>query len=65
MTQHYTKNTLSAAKWCGKCGKTTQHRVTGGRVGSCEECMARLEREHQNQPAPAAVQNGFNFDNEG
>jgi hypothetical protein len=50
MTQHFTRNTISAAKWCGKCQKSTQHRIDfvnelkqGGRIGPCLECMARYD----------------------
>jgi hypothetical protein len=39
MTEHFTKNTVSATFWCGKCGKRTQHRVDAGRKGPCLECM--------------------------
>jgi hypothetical protein len=56
--QHYTKNTLGDMRWCGKCKRNTMHRVTGGRLGPCEECVEKLEQEHakrQSEPA-AAVQ---------
>lgn len=45
MTQHFTRNTVSAEFWCGKCKKRTQHRIDGGRKGPCLECIARLEKE--------------------
>ena len=45
MTQHFTRNTVSAPFHCGKCRKTTQHRIDGGRKGPCLECIARLENE--------------------
>jgi ribosomal protein L44E len=45
MTQHYTLRTVSAAHYCGKCGKTTQHRIDKGRKGPCLSCIARLNRD--------------------
>lgn len=53
MTQHFTKNTVSAAFHCGKCGKATQHRVDGGRKGPCLECIARLNANSKPQEKPA------------
>lgn len=47
MTQHYTKLTVSASAWCGKCGKHTQHRIDNGRKGPCLDCIAKLEAQHQ------------------
>ena len=52
MTQHYTRNTISAAFWCGKCSRHTQHRVDGGRKGPCLECIAKLEAEHAKTAKP-------------
>lgn len=46
MAQHFTKNTVSAAFFCGKCGKVTQHRIDDGRKGPCLECIAKLEEAH-------------------
>lgn len=46
MTQHFTRSTVSAAFYCGKCGRTTQHRIDSGRKGPCLECIARLDRQH-------------------
>jgi hypothetical protein len=46
MTQHFTRNTISAALWCGKCQKITQHRIDDRRKGPCLECIARLAIEH-------------------
>jgi ribosomal protein L44E len=42
MTQHFTRNTVSAAAWCPKCKKQTQHRIDGVRKGPCLDCIARL-----------------------
>lgn len=53
MTQHFTRNTVSAQFWCGKCQKTTSHRIDGGRKGPCIECVARLELHYSNKPTPA------------
>lgn len=46
MTQHFTRNTVSAAFHCAKCGKSTQHRIDNGRKGPCLECIAHLAVEH-------------------
>lgn len=51
MTQHFTRYDVSAAFFCRKCGKQTQHRIdhepTGaGRKGPCLECIARLDQLH-------------------
>jgi hypothetical protein len=51
MTHHFTKSTVSAEFYCGKCGRMTQHAIAGGRKGSCLECRARLEREHLERAA--------------
>jgi predicted RNA-binding Zn-ribbon protein involved in translation (DUF1610 family) len=50
MSEHFTRNTVSAAFFCPKCGKQTQHRIdhdrTGaGRKGPCLECSARADME--------------------
>ena len=42
MTQHYTKNTVSAEARCNKCGKQTQHLVQYGRLGPCCICVEKL-----------------------
>ncbi len=39
MSKHYTKNTISAAKWCNKCHAFTQHRVDQGRISHCLVCI--------------------------
>jgi len=46
MTQHFTRNTVSAAHWCGKCKKPTQHRIDDRRKGPCLECIAKLDAQH-------------------
>lgn len=46
MTQHFTRNTVSAEFWCSKCSKFTQHRIDKGRKGPCLDCCARLDQEH-------------------
>lgn len=43
MTEHFTRNTVSAEFWCGKCQKRTQHRIDDRRKGPCLECMARYD----------------------
>lgn len=47
MTQHFTRNTISASLWCNKCGKPTQHRIDGVKRGPCLECVERLEMAHK------------------
>lgn len=54
MTQHFTRNTVSAPFHCGKCGKVTQHRIDSGRKGPCLECIARLESQHNSPVLPPA-----------
>jgi hypothetical protein len=41
MTQHYTRNTVSAAAWCPKCRAQTQHRIDDRRVGPCLVCLEK------------------------
>jgi hypothetical protein len=56
VTQHFTKTTVSAAFHCSKCGKTTQHRIDGGRKGPCLDCIARLDAARKDKPEPPAQQ---------
>lgn len=58
MSEHYTRNTVSAACYCAKCGKQTQHRIDGVRKGPCLECIARLERDHREAPELEADRQG-------
>lgn len=51
MTEHFTRNTVSASFYCGKCGKSTQHRIDDGRKGPCLDCIARLNAEHAAKPS--------------
>lgn len=46
MSEHYTRNTVSAASWCAKCQKQTQHRIDEGRKGPCLDCIAKLTIAH-------------------
>jgi ribosomal protein L44E len=46
MTEHFTRLTVSAAFYCPKCGKQTQHRIDECRKGPCLACVARLDLEH-------------------
>jgi len=57
MTQHYTKLTVEASHWCGKCAKNTIHRVDQGRIGPCLPCMAKFDREKALRPAKVEVTN--------
>lgn len=45
MPEHFTRNTVSAALWCAKCRKQTQHRIDGVKKGPCLDCIAELERK--------------------
>lgn len=57
MAEHFTRNTESATRYCGKCGQYTQHGVSDGRIGRCLEHDApkfskkqladQKRREHQ------------------
>lgn len=51
MPEHFTKRTVSAAYYCGKCSKVTMHRVDEGRKGPCLECIDRLNTVHQLEAA--------------
>jgi hypothetical protein len=46
MTEHYTKLTVSAMHFCSKREKSTEHRVDGGRLGPCLNCIEKLQIEH-------------------
>jgi hypothetical protein len=57
MTEHFSGNTVSAAFWCGKCQRITQHRIDGSTVtgkarrkGPCLDCIARLDKQHAVKP---------------
>lgn len=55
--KHFTRNTVSASHWCGKCLKHTQHEVHGVKLGACMECIAKLEVKHaEKKPDPPAKQ---------
>ena len=56
MTEHFTRLTVSAAFWCGKCQKQTQHRIDEGRKGPCLDCIARLDAQHDAPKAAPAAQ---------
>lgn len=52
MSKHHTRNTVSFAAYCKKCGKMTQHRVDDKRKGPCLECLKHLdEMERKGKPA--------------
>lgn len=61
--KHYTRNTVSAERWCGKCKRMTQHEVHGVKGGACIECIAKLEAQHEakKDEPKAAQQEGFKF----
>ena len=50
MTEHFTRNTVSAEFFCSKCGKSTQHRIDGGRKGPCLVCMFVAEAKRDGIP---------------
>jgi hypothetical protein len=52
MTQHYTRNTVSASAWCNKCGKQTQHTVSDRRLGYCIPCYERPLPKQEPKAAP-------------
>lgn len=54
MAQHFTRATVSAQFYCGKCNRVTSHRIDDRRKGPCLECIARLEREHE-EAAQSAI----------
>jgi hypothetical protein len=62
MSEHYTKNTVSATAWCAKCGKPTEHRVDSGRLGPCLPCL-RAPLPSPVSRAPKSTQ-GFLFGEE-
>lgn len=41
------RSTISAAFYCKKCRKQTQHRIDGGRKGPCLECAAKTDAEYE------------------
>lgn len=47
MTQHFTRSTVSAAFYCSKCKKVTQHRIDDRRKGPCLECIAKLDKLYE------------------
>lgn len=60
MTQHFTRNTVSATFYCNKCKRPTPHRIDDRRRGPCLSCIARLtaeSEERKQQPIP--VQEGL------
>jgi hypothetical protein len=54
--QHYPGNMLSAAAWCRKCEKETQHRIFNHRLSNvCIPCEEKDAREHQARRSQPAV----------
>jgi len=43
--KHFPKDTVAASSWCRVCEKETMHRVQLGRLGCCDECLARRTAE--------------------
>lgn len=46
MPEHFTRNTVEASVWCGKCGRDTMHRIDGVKRGPCLDCIKLLELQH-------------------
>jgi hypothetical protein len=61
VSEHFTRNTISAVFWCNKCEKQTQHRIDDRRKGPCLECVARLERGHDETAKPEVERQGELF----
>ena len=59
MTEHFTRSTISAAFFCSKCGKQTQHRIDDCRKGPCLECIARYDNAPKLEPEVERQQNLF------
>jgi hypothetical protein len=57
MTEHYTRNTVSASAFCKRCRAHTQHQVQGGLMGACMDCQARPLPPAP--PAPAEPERGL------
>lgn len=47
MSQHYTRNTVSAAGYCRECNRETQHQVHDRRIGPCIPCIDRRQMEYE------------------
>jgi hypothetical protein len=57
MTEHFTRNTVSASAYCKRCRSHTQHAVQGGRLGACLTCQERPLPPAP--PAPPAPERGL------
>jgi hypothetical protein len=53
MTEHYTRNTLTATAWCLKCKRSTEHRVDGGRLGPCLDPGHPVHGERSGRAMPS------------
>jgi hypothetical protein len=60
MTEHYTKTTEETTKFCNRCGRLTQHAVSGGRVGRCKEHEAPALTKAQSQRREKAEKTRMN-----
>lgn len=59
MPEHFTRNTVSAQFYCGRCKKVTPHRIDDRRKGPCLSCIARLEAQHAEDLKAAKQQELF------
>lgn len=58
MSQHYTRNTSGVLKYCNRCGKNTMHKVSGKRIGLCEN---NHSKDPQKTPATVTPDNQGNL----
>jgi hypothetical protein len=56
MTEHFTRNTVSATKHCNRCAKSTPHKVEDRRITWCIPCAERNERRIEERIAKAEYQ---------
>jgi hypothetical protein len=56
MPHHFTKGTVGASIWCGKCGKMTPWRVAGGKRSYCIPCYDKKGEVKAVEPVPAIEQ---------
>jgi hypothetical protein len=56
MSEHFSRNTVSASFYCGRCKKFTQHRIDSGRKGPCLDCIEKYDLRpvlsHAPEPEP-------------
>jgi len=50
MSEHYTNNTTGVMKYCNRCGKQTMHKVSGKRIGLCENSHEKTKVQPYTPP---------------